>query len=132
MPLATGIHRLSATSVLDRAKHSWVPIVELYWDRIHDADNVLGHRILRRKQSDSAFIELADMPVDGDTFYEDMQDIQPETNYIYHLRAYGENGDIANARIAITTVAALEPLDAATATPTAVPMATPGGGAAGQ
>ena len=118
LPLATGIHRLSATSVLDRVKRSWDPVVKLRWDRIHAADNVLGHRILRRKQSDAEFIELADAPAAGDPFYKDTQDIQPETNYIYHLRAYGENGDIADARIAITTVAALEPLDAATTTPT--------------
>ena len=119
LPLATGIHHLSATSVLDRAKHSWVPVVKLRWDRIHAADNVLGHRILRRKQSDADFTELADAPADSDPFYQDTHDIQPETNYIYHLRAYGENGDIADARIAITTVATLEPLDAPTPTPAA-------------
>ena len=117
LPPEAGIYHLSARTRLERVGLSWDPVVSLSWDRIHDADNVLGHRILRRKQSDADFIELADMPVDGDTFYEDTQDIQPETNYIYRLRAYGENGDIADARIAITTVAALEPLDGATATP---------------
>ena len=132
LPLATGIHRLSATSVLDRVNRSWVPIVKLYWDRTDDADSVLGHRILRRKRSDADFTELADAPADSDPFYQDTQDIQPETNYIYHLRAYGENGDIADARIAITTVAALEPMNVATATPTAVPTPTPGGNATGK
>ena len=131
LPLVTGIHRLSATSILDRVNRSWVPIVKLYWDRTDNADSVLGHRILRRKHSDTNFIELADAPTDGDPFYQDTHDIQPETNYIYHLRAYGENGDIADARITITTVAALEPLDAPPP-PTSVPTTTPGGSAAGQ
>ena len=119
LPLATGIHRLSATSVLDRVNRSWNPVVKLYWDRAAAADNVLGHRILRRKRSDADFTELADAPADSDPFYKDTQDIQPETNYIYRLRAYGENGDIADAHIAITTVAALEALDAPTPTPVA-------------
>ena len=124
LSLATGMHRLSATSVLDRAKRSWDPIVRLRWNRADNAPNVLGHRILRRKQSDPEFIELADMPVDAAPFYEDTHDIQPETKYIYLLRAYGENGDLADARITIATVAALEPLPAPTAMPTATPAPT--------
>lgn len=119
--LATGMHRLSATSALDRAKRSWDPIVRLRWNRADNAPNVLGHRILRRKQSDSEFIELADTPVDATPFYEDTRDIQPETKYIYLLRAYGENGDLADARVTIATVAALEPLDAPTLAPTPTP-----------
>ncbi len=125
LPLATGIQRLSATSVLDRVNRSWVPIVKLYWDRADNADGVLGHRILRRKRSDADFTELADAPADGAPFYQDTQGIQPETNYIYHLRAYGENGDIADARIAITTVAALEPLDGAPASRRRFPRQRP-------
>ena len=133
LSLATGMHRLSATSVLDRAKRSWNPIVRLRWNRADNTANVLGHRILRRKQSASEFIEMADVPVDAAPFYEDTHDIQPETKYIYLLRAYGENGGLADARITITTVAALEPLDAPTATPTppSSPPPTPVG-AAGQ
>ena len=121
LPLATGMHRLSATSVLDRAKRSWDPIVRLRWNRADNAPNVLGHRILRRKQSDPEFTELADMPVNAAPFYEDTHDIQPETKYIYLLRAYGENGDLADARITITTVPALDPLP----TPTPAPMPSP-------
>ena len=117
LPPATGIYHLAAITRLDT--------VELSWDRTDDAANVLGHRILRRKQSDSQFIELTDVRVDGETFYEDTRDIQPETKYIYRLRAYGKDGDIADARIAITTGPALEPLGAPTATPPAVPTATP-------
>lgn len=125
LPLATGMHRLSATSVLDRAKRSWAPIVRLRWNRADNAPNVLGHRILRRKQSDSEFTELSDMLVDAAPFYKDTHDIRPETKYIYLLRAYGENGDLADARITITTVPALDPLPAPTATPTAAPTPTP-------
>ena len=121
LSLATGMHRLSATSVLDRAKRSWDPIVRLRWNRADNAPNVLGHRILRRKQSDSEFTELADIPVDAAPFYEDAHDIQPETKYIYHLRAYGENGDLADARITITTVAALDPLPTPATAPTPMP-----------
>lgn len=116
LPPETGISRLAATTRLD--------IVELSWNRSDDAADVLGYRILRRKQSDSQFIELADARADGDPFYEDTQDIQPETKYIYRLRAYGKDGDIADARITITTGPALEPLDATTATPTLAPAAT--------
>ena len=86
--------------------------------------DVIGYRIFRRKQSETEFIELANMLIDGPDHYEDRRDIQPETKYIYRLRAYGANGDIADARVAITTVAALDPLDAPTATPTLAPAAT--------
>ena len=110
LPPETGIYHLSAITRLDR--------VELSWNHTDNAPNVLGHRILRRKQSDPEFTELADMPVNAAPFYEDAHAIQPETKYIYHLRAYGENGDLADARITITTVPALEPLDAPTLTPT--------------
>ena len=98
--------------------------ITLLWDNLGNPDSgIEGYRILRRKQSDANFIELADIPIDSLTYvddpYEDRRDIQPETKYIYRLQAYGANGDIADARVAITTVAALEPLDAPTTTPTA-------------
>ena len=97
----------------------------LIWQTSLTESEIEGYRILRRKQTDSKFIELADVRWNGtlDYYYEDIQDIQPETKYIYRLRAYGASGDIADARIAITTVAALEPLSgaAATSTPTASP-----------
>ena len=105
--------------------------ITLLWENLGNPDSgIEGYRILRRKQSDANFVELADIPIDSLTNideppYEDRRDIQPETKYIYRLRAYGANGDIADARVAITTVAALEPLDAGTATPPAVPTATP-------
>ena len=110
-----------------RGTDNWITLL---WDNLGDPDSgVEGYRILRRKQSDANFIELADISLDtlrGLTApYEDRRDIQPETKYIYRLRAYGANGGIADARVAITTVAALEPLDAPTATPTTVPTATP-------
>ena len=104
--------------------------ITLLWDNLGDPDSgIEGYRILRRKQSDANFIELADIPIDSLTNideppYQDRRDIQPETKYIYRLQAYGSNGDIADARVAITTVAALEPLDAPTATPTTAPTAT--------
>lgn len=106
--------------------HSGDKWVALIWEYLGTPDSgVEGYRVLRRKQSDSQFIELVDMRVDSDMFYEDTLDIQPETEYIYILRAYGKDGDIADARVAITTDAALKPLDAPTATPTADPTATP-------
>lgn len=106
--------------------HSGDKWVALIWEYLGTPDSgVEGYRVLRRNQSDSQFIELADMRVDSDMFYEDTLDIQPETEYIYILRAYGKDGDIADVRVAITTDAALKPLDAPTATPTAVPTSTP-------
>ena len=121
LPSETGIDHLSA-----RTKPNWI---ELIWQTSVNAPDVTGHRILRRRQTDSEFIELANIPITEESYYQDTRDIQPETKYIYRLRAYGASGDIADARIAITTVAALEPLSgaAATATPTAtvVPTATP-------
>ena len=97
--------------------------IRLIWGISGSAPDVTGYRILRRKQTDSEFIELANIPITEEGYYQDMRDIQPETKYIYRLRAYGASGDIADARIAITTVAALEPLSgaAATATPAASP-----------
>ena len=97
--------------------------IRLIWGISGSAPNVTGYRILRRKQTDSEFIELANIPITEEGYYQDMRDIQPETKYIYRLRAYGASGDIADARIAITTVADLEPLSGAvaTATPTASP-----------
>ena len=99
-----------------RGSDSWIDLV---WANLGTADSgVEGYRILRRKQSDNDFIEVASVPADVVTsLYEDRRDIQPETKYIYRLRAYGANGDIADARVAITTVAELDPLDDATATP---------------
>ncbi len=79
--------------------------------------DVVGYRILRGRASGGEFVEVANMVVDGPDHYEDAYDIQPDTGYIYLLRAYGEDGDIAEASVAVTTVAALESLDAATATP---------------
>lgn len=106
--------------------HSGDKWVALVWEYLGTPDSgVEGYRVLRRNQSDSQFIELADMRVDSDMSYEDTLDIQPETEYIYILRAYGKDGDIADARVAITTDAALKPLDAPTATPTVAPTATP-------
>ena len=115
LPSETGIDHLSA-----RTRPNWI---ELIWQTSFNAPDVTGYRILRRKQTDSEFIELANIPITEEGYYQDMRDIQPETKYIYRLRAYGASGDIADARIAITTVAALEPLSggAATATPTASP-----------
>ena len=93
----------------------------LIWQTSVTESEIEGYRILRRKQTDSKFVELADVTWNGtlDYDYEDILDIQPKTKYIYRLRAYGASGDIADARIAITTVAALGPLSgvAATATP---------------
>ena len=100
----------------------------LIWQTSLTESEIEGYRILRRKQTDSKFIELADVRWNGtlDYYYEDTLDIQPETKYIYRLRAYGASGDIADARIAITTVAALEPLSGpATHTSTATPTPTP-------
>ena len=114
-PSETGLDHLSA-----RTKPNWI---ELIWQASVNAPEVTGHRILRRKQTESEFIELADIPTAQDGYYRDTQDIQSETKYIYRLRAYGASGDIADARIAITTLAALEPLigAASTSTPTASP-----------
>ena len=104
--------------------HSGDNWIALVWESLGTPDSgVEGYRVLRRKQSDSQFIELADMRVGNDMFYEDKLDIQPETEYSYILRAYGKDGDIADARVAITTDAALKPLDAPTATPTVAPTA---------
>lgn len=72
--------------------------------------DVAGYRILRGKASGGEFVELAHMLVDGPDHYEDAYDIQPDAEYIYLLRAYGADGDIAEARVAVTTVAELEPL----------------------
>ena len=101
--------------------------IDLAWANLGTADSgVEGYRILRRKQSDGNFIELANVSANSLTgHYEDGRDIQPETKYIYRLRAYGKDGGIADARVAITTVAALESLDAPTASPTTIPTATP-------
>ena len=121
IPPATRIEILTASSKPGGILLIWQPSVT--------ESEVEGYRILRRKQADSKFIELADVTWNEtlDYWYEDTRDIQPETKYIYRLRAYGASGDIADARIAITTVAALEPLSgaAATATPTNTPETAP-------
>lgn len=113
LPSETGLDHLSA-----RTKPNWI---ELIWQTSGNAPDVTGHRILRRNQTDSEFIQLADIPTTEDGYYRDTQAIQPETKYIYRLRAYGASGDLADARIAITTVAALEPLIGVSATPTPQP-----------
>ena len=117
IPPATRIEILTASS-----KPGGILLI---WQTSLTESEIEGYRILRRKQTDSKFIELADVRWNGtlDYYYEDMRDILPETKYIYRLRAYGASGDIADARIAITTVAALEPLSGAvdTHTPTASP-----------
>ena len=120
-PPETDLGYLAARSKT-RGRDNWI---ELVWSKSEVAERgVSGYRILRRKQTDSEFIELANISADTSSHYEDMRDIQPETKYIYRLRAYGASGDIADARIAITTVAALEPLSGAAATAT-TPTASP-------
>ena len=120
IPPATHIEVLTASS-----KPGGILLI---WQTSVTESEIEGYRILRRKQTDSKFVELANVTWNGtlDYWYEDTQDIQPETKYIYRLRAYGASGDIADARIAITTVADLEPLIDAAATPTAThtPMPT--------
>lgn len=113
-----------AASSKTHGEDNWIVLI---WTNLGTPDSgVEGYRILRRKQSDANFIELASVPADTLTsHYEDRRDIQPETKYIYRLRAYGKDGGIADARVAITTIAALEPLDAPTVTPTGTPAATP-------
>ena len=121
IPPATHIEILTASS-----KPGGILLI---WQTSATESEIEGYRILRRKQTDSKFIELANVTWNGllTYDYEDTRDIQPKTKYIYRLRVYGANGDIADARIAITTVAALEPLSggAATATPTASPTPEP-------
>ncbi len=119
IPPETGLDSFFAATRVDEG-------ISLIWGISGSAPNVTGYRILRRKQTDSEFIELANIPITEEGYYQDMRDILPETKYIYRLRAYGASGDIADARIAITTVAALEPLSgpAATATSTASPTPT--------
>ena len=120
IPPATRIEILTASS-----KPGGIILI---WQTSATESEIEGYRILRRKQTDSKFIELANVTWNGllTYDYEDTRDIQPKTKYIYRLRAYGASGDIADARIAITTVAALEPLGGAVATPTAThtPMPT--------
>ena len=109
LPEATNLDHFLAISEIGKVIVTW---------GISGANpDVIGYRILRRKASDREFIELANMLVDGADHYEDAYDIQPDTEYIYLLRAYGEDGDIADARVAVATVAALDPLDAPTAAP---------------
>ena len=93
----------------------------IIWEVSDTNPNVIGYRLLRREGSDPELIELADEPVDGERGYVDTHDIQPGTEYTYILRAYGADGDIADAHLTITTRPALDPLDDATATPTATP-----------
>ena len=114
IPPETGLDSFFAATRVDEG-------ISLIWDLSGSAPDVTGYRILRRKQIDSEFIELADIPITEEGYYQDMMDIQPETKYIYRLRAYGASGDIADARIAITTVAALEPLSGIASTSTASP-----------
>ena len=117
-PPETGISSMVAITELS--------MVILGWNYTGGNADVTGYRLLRRAQTDSEFIELADLSSEGPYHYEDT-DFEPSTKYIYRLRAYGASGDIADARIAITTVAALEPLSgaAATSTPTASPTPPP-------
>lgn len=109
LPEATNLDHFLAISEIGKVIVTW---------GISGANpDVTGYRILRRKASDREFVELANMLVDGVDHYEDAYGIQPDTEYIYLLRAYGEDGDIADAGVAVATVAALDPLDAPTATP---------------
>ncbi len=84
--------------------------ISLIWNNPGTNPDVVGYRILRRARYEPEFTELADVPVTpGGGGYEDTRDIQPQTQYIYILRAYGADGDIADARVSITTVPALDP-----------------------
>lgn len=118
-PAAMDLDHFAAIS-RTRGADNWIDLV---WANLGTDDSgVEGYRILRRKQTDNDFIEVASVPADVVTsLYEDRLDIQPETEYIYRLQAYGKDGDIADARVTITTVAEIEPLDDATATPNAMP-----------
>ena len=123
-PPETSLIRFWAVSYLDEGVH-------LYW-AVSDANPaVIGYRVLRRARYEPEFTELEDMPIAttattattdsyneyGYVMYEDKLDIQPHTEYIYILRAYGADGDIADTRVSITTIPALEPLDGENAIP---------------
>ena len=117
-PLETRLSAFRAISSLDEG-------VRLLWAVSDENPDVIGYRVLRRARYEPEFTELADMPIAtadiynefGFIMYEDKLDIQPHTEYIYILRAYGADGDIADARVSITTIPALEPLDGEDAIP---------------
>ena len=82
--------------------------VTLRWDAPADASALTGYRILRRRQEDSEFARLANIPADA-TSYADTADIAPAMKYIYRVRALSADGALADARVAITTAAASAP-----------------------
>lgn len=121
IPAETGIYLLSARSYPNRINLEWSALGS-------DATGITGYRILRRKQSDAEFVQLADILADDvHPKYEDTRDIEPETKYIYRIRAYAAAGDVGDAEVSITSVAGLEPLrsPSVTPTPSATPKATP-------
>ena len=119
----TGIYLLTAKTTSGQ--------VTLDWDTLgSDVTGVIGYRILRRKQSDAEFLQLVDIRT-GDTEYVDTHRIEPETEYVYVVRAYTASSDIGDVTVTITTAAELESLPSG-ATPTPIPTATPTYGATGQ
>ena len=79
--------------------------ITLLWDAL-DTDAVTGYRILRRVQGLTEFREIAEVGRDS-TVYVDTADIEPDTHYIYRIRAIVVEGAeaVADSRVTIRTPA---------------------------
>ncbi len=79
--------------------------VTLRWDAL-DTDAVTGYRILRRVQGLTEFRKIAEIGRDS-TIYVDSADIEPDTHYIYRIRAVIADGayPVADSRVAVVTPA---------------------------
>ena len=116
----SGVYLLSAKTTSGRITLEWRTSGS-------DASGVIGYRILRRKQSDAEFIQLADVTVEDRHYvYTDTDSIEPETEYIYVVRPYTASGDLSASSVTITTAAELGQISVnATSTPDPLPTATP-------
>ncbi len=116
------------------------------WHEARIPSEVSDYQVLRRKQSDSDFIHLADVestvtedwePTPTNITYEDTKSVEPSTTYVYRVLSRspkydGGTADGGSAEVTITTLDLdVTPTVSTTATPTpspepaATPVSTP-------
>lgn len=76
---------------------------EVHFTWTDRADNEVGYKILRKKASDSQFSEIANLPANSHDFLD--KNVQPGTEYDYHVQAYNVAGYSDFAGIKLTTPA---------------------------
>lgn len=108
-PPATGLYMIEAFSTSGK--------IAISLTSTEERKDIVGYKILRRKQEEATFVEIADIPVETYMKFLDAG-VEGETEYTYIFRAYTATDYYSDAELTITTVADLEALPTPATSPT--------------